>query len=116
MTPPVVHPIVRSLATDGPMLPTLVDGLPDRAGWVFEPKWDGWRCVAVVDHGRVDLRSRRAVDLAPYFPELTQTIHPLAGRRAALDGVGRYPRPRPRGRRVEGRAVDLGATAVAAVD
>jgi len=29
------------------MLPTLVDGLPDRAGWVFEPKWDGWRCLAV---------------------------------------------------------------------
>ena len=41
------HPIVRSLAADGPMLPTLVDGLPDRAGWVFEPKWDGWRCLAV---------------------------------------------------------------------
>jgi hypothetical protein len=28
----VPHPIVRSLAADGPMLPTLVDGLPDRAG------------------------------------------------------------------------------------
>ena len=52
---PVVHPIVRSLAADGPMLPTLVDGLPDRAGWVFEPKWEGWRCLAVVDDGRVDL-------------------------------------------------------------
>jgi ATP-dependent DNA ligase len=78
------------------MLPTLVDGLPDRAGWVFEPKWDGWRCVAVVDDGRVDLRSRRAVHLAPYFPELTQTIHPLAGRRVVLDGevvVLRHGRP-----------------------
>jgi hypothetical protein len=28
----VVHPIVRALAADGPMLPTLVDELPDRAG------------------------------------------------------------------------------------
>jgi bifunctional non-homologous end joining protein LigD len=68
------------------MLPTLVDGLPDRAGWVFEPKWDGWRCLAVVDDGQADLRSRRAVDLGPYFPELSQTLHPLAGRRIVLDG------------------------------
>jgi ATP-dependent DNA ligase len=48
----MVHRIVRSLAADGPMLPTLIDGLPDRAEWVFEPKWDGWRCLAVVDDGR----------------------------------------------------------------
>ena len=78
------------------MLPTLVDGLPDRAGWVFEPKWDGWRCLAVVDDGRVDLRSRRAVDLGPYFPEFARTLHPLAGRRAVLDGeivVMRHGRP-----------------------
>jgi ATP-dependent DNA ligase len=63
----VAHPILRSLAADGPMLPTLVDGLPNRAGWVFEPKWDGWRCLAGVEDGRVELRSRRGVDLAPYF-------------------------------------------------
>jgi len=44
------HPIVRSVAADGPMLPT-VDGLPDRAGWVFEPNWDGWRYLAMVDDG-----------------------------------------------------------------
>jgi bifunctional non-homologous end joining protein LigD len=78
------------------MLPTLVDGLPDRAGWVFEPKWDGWRCLAVVDDGRVDMRSRKAVDLGPYFPELSQPLHPLAGRRAVLDGeivVLRHGRP-----------------------
>jgi bifunctional non-homologous end joining protein LigD len=68
------------------MLPSLVDGLPDRAGWVFEPKWDGWRCLAILDDGSVDLRSRRAVDLGPYFPELSRTLHPLAGRRAVLDG------------------------------
>jgi bifunctional non-homologous end joining protein LigD len=91
----VVHSIVRSLAADGPMLPTRLDGLPDRTGWVFEPKWDGWRCLAIVDGGRVDIRSRRAVDLGPYFPELVQTLHPLAGR-AALDGeivVLRHGRP-----------------------
>src|ERR1700730_7266118 len=81
----MVHPIVRSLAADGPMLPTLVDGLPERTGWVFEPKWDGWRCIAVIDDGRVDLRSRRAVDLAPYFPELIWPPASSAGQ-AVLDG------------------------------
>jgi bifunctional non-homologous end joining protein LigD len=80
------HPIVRSLAADGPMLPTLVDGLPRRDGWRYEPKWDGWRAIAVVDEGRVDLRSRRATDLAPYFPELLRPSVALAGRRAVLDG------------------------------
>jgi len=82
----VPHPIVRSLAADGPMLPTLVDGLPARDGWRFEPKWDGWRCLAVVDDGSVDLRSRKATDLAPYFPELVRPPVALAGRRAVLDG------------------------------
>jgi bifunctional non-homologous end joining protein LigD len=68
------------------MLPTLVDGLPHRVGWVYEPKWDGWRCLAVVADGRVDLRSRKATDLAPYFPELVRPPVALAGRRAVLDG------------------------------
>jgi ATP-dependent DNA ligase len=34
---------------------------------MFEPKWDGWRCLAVVDDDRVDLRSRQAVDLVGYY-------------------------------------------------
>jgi ATP-dependent DNA ligase len=43
----VHHSIVRSLAADGPMLPTLVEGLPHRGGWRYEPKWDGWRSALV---------------------------------------------------------------------
>src|SRR5579872_7351324 len=56
----MTHPLVRSLADTGPMLPTLVDEVAGRAGWTFEPKWDGWRCLAIVDDAAVDLRSRRA--------------------------------------------------------
>jgi bifunctional non-homologous end joining protein LigD len=82
----VPHPIVRSLAADGPMLPTLVDGLPRRQGWRFEPKWDGWRALAVVEDGRVDLRSRRGTDLAPHLPELLRPPVALSARRALLDG------------------------------
>jgi len=82
----MAHPLVRSLADSGPMLPTLVDQVTDRAGWSFEPKWDGWRCLAIVDEATVDLRSRRAVDLSPWFPELTRSPTTLADRRAVLDG------------------------------
>jgi len=68
------------------MLPTLVDDVASRDGWAFEPKWDGWRCLAILDQETVDLRSRRAVDLAPWFPELTRPPATLEGRRAVLDG------------------------------
>jgi hypothetical protein len=57
----VPHSILRSLAAEGPMLPTLVDGLPDRAGWMFEPKWDGWRCLAIIDH--VVEQTKSGIDL-----------------------------------------------------
>jgi len=82
----MVRPLVRSLADTGPMLHTLVDGLTERAGWAFEPKWDGWRCLAIVDEAAVDLRIRRGVDLAPWFPELTRPPAALDVGRAVLDG------------------------------
>jgi len=75
----MAHPLVRSLADTGPMLPTLVDEVAGRPGWTFEPKWDGWRCLAILDEATVDLRSRRAVDLAPWFPELTRPPAALGG-------------------------------------
>jgi hypothetical protein len=83
---PVVHPIVRSLAADGPMLPTLVDGLPDRDAWVFEPKWDGWRCLA-------DWASRTSPATFVPFDLLeldgrTLVDEPYSVRREALAGLG----------------------------
>src|SRR5579872_5160313 len=68
------------------MLPTLVEHLPDRATWRYEPKWDGWRALAVISDAGVELRSRRATELALYFPELTRPPVALAGRSAVLDG------------------------------
>jgi bifunctional non-homologous end joining protein LigD len=108
------------------MLPTLVEGLPRREGWRYEPKWDGWRCLAVVEDGRVDLRSRRATDLAPYFPELVRLPVGLAGRRAVLDGevvVLRNGRPdfdaisgRLAARRLAGWAAHTSPAALVAFD
>ena len=59
-----------------PMLAKLARRLPKPEGVVFEPKWDGFRCLAFVAGGDVDLRSRNDRPLARYFPEV---VAPLAG-------------------------------------
>ena len=41
-----------------PMEAKLVDELPDEAGWQFEPKWDGFRCVAFRAGGDLDLKAK----------------------------------------------------------
>jgi ATP-dependent DNA ligase len=56
-----------------PVLPQLArprKELPKGDGWVYEPKWDGFRCIAFVDGGDVYLQSRNGRDLTRYFPEL----------------------------------------------
>lgn len=61
-----------------PLTPTVLPqlarprkGLPDEAdGWVYEPKYDGFRAVAFVDGDEVELQSRNGKDLTRYFPEL----------------------------------------------
>ena len=44
--------------------------LPSGDGWAYEPKWDGFRCIAFVDGDAVHLQSRNGRDLTRYFPEL----------------------------------------------
>jgi ATP-dependent DNA ligase len=44
--------------------------LPDGDEWAYEPKWDGFRCLAFVDGDDIDLQSRNARSLRRYFPEL----------------------------------------------
>ncbi|WP_345138116.1 ATP-dependent DNA ligase [Dactylosporangium darangshiense] len=55
------------------------------AGAVYEPKWDGWRCLAFVQPDRVALQSRHGRNLSPYFPDITRLLRGLpAG--VVLDG------------------------------
>src|ERR1700710_1587879 len=57
-----------------PLLPQLArpaKSLPTGPGWVFEPKWDGFRALAFVDGADVYLQSRSGKPLRRYFPELT---------------------------------------------
>src|SRR5215207_435455 len=56
-----------------PVLPQLAKSqksLPEGDGWVYEPKWDGFRAIAFVDGGEVHLQSRNGKPLTRYFPEL----------------------------------------------
>jgi ATP-dependent DNA ligase len=57
-----------------------------RDGFLYEPKWDGFRCLAFVDDRQVDLRSRNDKPLSRYFPELVGGLSALPATRLVLDG------------------------------
>jgi bifunctional non-homologous end joining protein LigD len=70
-----------------PMLATLAEELPSGEGWLFEPKWDGYRALAYVRGGEAELRSRADNDLTDRFAELARAIPPaLRSPDAVLDG------------------------------
>jgi len=48
----------------------LAEALPDGGGWQFEPKWDGFRCIAARDCEAVDLWSKSGKPVGRYFPEV----------------------------------------------
>jgi ATP-dependent DNA ligase len=63
-----------ALPLSPPVLPQLAKtakALPTGEGWVYEPKWDGFRALAFVDAGEVYLQSRNGRPLRRYFPELS---------------------------------------------
>ena len=63
-----------ALPLEPPVLPQLArpaKKLPTGGGWVYEPKWDGFRTLAFVDGGDVYLQSRNGKPMRRYFPELT---------------------------------------------
>jgi ATP-dependent DNA ligase len=64
----------------------LVDELPTGASWQYEPKWDGFRCLAFRDGERVDLMSKAGKPLARYFPDLVAMLGRVTARRFVLDG------------------------------
>ena len=60
--------------------------LPDGKGWQFEPKWDGFRCLAYRDDKEITLTSKSGKPLARYFPEVVDMLHGLRARNFLLDG------------------------------
>jgi ATP-dependent DNA ligase len=60
--------------------------LPEGDGWQFEPKWDGFRCLARRDDAEVTLTSKSGKPLARYFPEVVAMLGSLKARQFILDG------------------------------
>jgi ATP-dependent DNA ligase len=69
-----------------PMEALSVDEIPTGKEWQYEPKWDGFRCLAFRDGTRVELQSKSGQSLTRYFPELVMALRALAAKRFVLDG------------------------------
>jgi ATP-dependent DNA ligase len=64
----------------------LVDALPTGPDWAYEPKWDGFRCIAYRDGDAVALVSKSGKPLGRYFPEVVAMLAGLRENRFVLDG------------------------------
>jgi ATP-dependent DNA ligase len=69
-----------------PMLAKLTEDLPDGDGWLFEPKWDGFRALVFRADDDVVLQSRDLRPLSRYFPELEEPLRQSLPPRCVLDG------------------------------
>ena len=76
----------KPAATIAPMEARLVDALPAGPGWAYEPKWDGFRCIAYRDGDAVALVSKSGKPLGRYFPEVVAMLAGLKQTRFVLDG------------------------------
>jgi ATP-dependent DNA ligase len=63
-----------------------VDIIPVGKAWRYEPKWDGFRCLAFRDGAKVALQSKSGRPISRYFPELVTAIGALKPRKFVLDG------------------------------
>lgn len=75
-----------------PMEARSVEILPDEPGWQFEPKWDGFRCLAFKAAGEVELRAKSGKSLARYFPEMVEALQRARADNFVVDGELMVPR------------------------
>ncbi len=76
-----------------PMLAKSVKGVPRDPGYMFEPKWDGFRCILFKDGDEVELTSRNTKPLTRYFPEVVTAARDQLPDRCVLDGELFVARP-----------------------
>jgi ATP-dependent DNA ligase len=69
-----------------PMLAKAVHEVPTGPGFVYEPKWDGFRCVAFRDGDEVELGSRNDKPFTRYFPDVVAAMREALPERCVLDG------------------------------
>ncbi len=69
-----------------PMEAMTREKIPEGGQWQYEPKWDGFRCLAFRDGDEVELQSKSGEPLARYFPEVVAALLELRAKRFVLDG------------------------------
>jgi ATP-dependent DNA ligase len=69
-----------------PMEALLATELPAGDGWQYEPKWDGFRCLARRDYDELTLTSKSGKPLGRYFPEVVEMLRSMKEREFLLDG------------------------------
>ena len=79
MSLPIHPPFLPMEASTGTEIPTGPD-------WQYEPKWDGFRCLAFRDGDRIDLQSKAAKPLTRYFPEIAAAVADVGASQFVLDG------------------------------
>jgi ATP-dependent DNA ligase len=75
-----------------PMLAKLSAAIPDGDGWLYEPKWDGFRCIVVIDGDQIELASRNERPFTRYFPELLGPLRAALPECCVVDGEIVVPR------------------------
>jgi ATP-dependent DNA ligase len=69
-----------------PMEALLVDKIPTGKEWQYEPKWDGFRCIAFKDGNNIELQSKSGQSLSRYFPELISALQQINAKNFVIDG------------------------------
>jgi bifunctional non-homologous end joining protein LigD len=69
-----------------PMLASIPTGPVGNDGWIFEPKMDGIRCIAIISGGSARLLSRRGLDLTNQYPVLAAELPSRVNGNAVIDG------------------------------
>ena len=69
-----------------PMDALLVSEIPAGDNWEYEPKWDGFRCLAFRDGNSIELQSKSGQSLGRYFPEIVAALLKLKASKFVLDG------------------------------
>jgi ATP-dependent DNA ligase len=75
---PPVEPMLAVAATEVPTEPA--------GSWLYEPKWDGFRCIVFRDGDSIELGSRNGRPLTRYFPEVLEALREAVPARCVLDG------------------------------
>src|SRR5687767_10788265 len=79
----MIFPIAPPIA---PMLAKLKDEIPVGEGWLYEPKWDGFRAIVFRAGDEVHIASRDGKPLERYFPELVPVMRTALPQHCVVDG------------------------------